>query len=202
MRTPRNNGFENKQILVVDDDRDLRSLIAEEFRFFGCKVYESSNGRDALKVAEEEGVDAVISDIRMAGGDGVELLKSLKRKNTGCPVVLLITGFADLRVEDAFHLGAEGIFTKPFEMDEVMEKALRSLLSTENRWKVAADAGRVKGEIRRSYADLEKAISNWGSWPSAGVELFLAGAGFPVRTGDIIRLHLEFEHWTNEDCQW
>jgi CheY-like chemotaxis protein len=114
-------------ILVVDDEDDLREIIADQFRFAGAKVLEAKNGKEAFLLIQSQKVDAVISDIRMPGGGGVELLDAIKQVDAHKPVVLLVTGHSDLTVEDALHKGAEAFFSKPFDL-EALEKTVESFL--------------------------------------------------------------------------
>ena len=60
----------------------------------------------------------VVSDIRMPGGDGSELLVSIKKFNPLTPRVIFITGYADLPLEEAYQQGTEAIILKPFQRKE------------------------------------------------------------------------------------
>lgn len=121
-------------ILVVDDESDLREAIAFDFRRRGFTVFTSSCGRDALKVVESEKIDIVLSDMRMPNGDGAELLEKIKDRNAFLPTVLFITGFSDISHEEAYHLGADAIFAKPFDRQALFEKVESSLEPLEERF--------------------------------------------------------------------
>jgi CheY-like chemotaxis protein len=66
-----------KMILLVEDEADLREPISEELMYFGAKVLQAANGQEALRLLEANPIDAIVSDVRMPGGDGVELLKNV-----------------------------------------------------------------------------------------------------------------------------
>ena len=66
------------KILVVDDEPDLRELLADEFEYAGHKPFLASNGKEAYDLCTNEEFDAVISDVRMPGGDGIELLEDIE----------------------------------------------------------------------------------------------------------------------------
>lgn len=123
-----------KSILVVDDELDLREIIASEFEFQGASVFQAENVSMAIKVLEENKIDLVISDIRMPGATGIDLLDMMKTKNISIPPIVLITGFADITLEDAFNRGAEALINKPFKLDDLVDTSFRLLLSPSERW--------------------------------------------------------------------
>ncbi len=110
-----------KTILVVDDEAELREILREEFEFLGCRVLESENGTRALELLDKESVNAVISDVRMGGGNGITLLTKIRQRDPEVPVVLLVTGFADISKEEAIEQGALGLIAKPFQMDALVK---------------------------------------------------------------------------------
>jgi CheY-like chemotaxis protein len=122
------------KILVVDDEPDLREILADEFRFVDAEVFEASNGVEALAIYNREKPGAVVSDIRMPGGDGVTLAKAVKMQDPVGSRVFLITGFADLTAEQAYDFGVEGFFTKPFHLEEIREAVIGSLQPSQDRW--------------------------------------------------------------------
>jgi CheY-like chemotaxis protein len=123
-----------KYILVVDDELDLREIIASEFEFQEASVFQAENVAAAIKILETNKIDLVISDIRMPGATGIDLLDMMKAKNIAIPPIVLITGFADITLEDAFDRGAEALINKPFKLDDLVETSFRLLLSPEERW--------------------------------------------------------------------
>lgn len=123
----------NKTILVVDDELDLREIVASELEFMGAKVFQAENILKAQNIINEHQVDLVISDIRMPGGTGIDLLEKIKTSDRPCPPVILITGFADITIEDAFDKGAEALISKPFKLDDLISMASRCMVSLEER---------------------------------------------------------------------
>ncbi|MCE3009770.1 MAG: response regulator [Proteobacteria bacterium] len=126
--------FKGKTVLVVDDEPDLREILKDEFAYEGADVSEAKNGKEALELVKSRKFDAVLSDIRMPGGDGVTLAREIKALNSQSPIVFLITGFADLKSFEAYDLGAEGFFTKPFHLEELRESVSRLLQDPASRW--------------------------------------------------------------------
>jgi CheY-like chemotaxis protein len=123
-------------VLVVDDEEALRRFLAFDLRRKGFNVLEAANGRDALALVLENSVDVVVSDVRMPGGDGVELLDNIKNYHPGIPVVMFVTGFADLTLEEAYDKGADAVFTKPFDRNELLSSINKAITSKDELWGV------------------------------------------------------------------
>ena len=124
----------NKTVLVVDDELDLREIVASELEFMGAKVFQAENILKAQNILKEQEINLVISDIRMPGGTGIDLLENIKSHDHPCPPVILITGFADITVEDAFDKGAEALISKPFKLDDLINMAARCMLPFDERF--------------------------------------------------------------------
>src|SRR5688572_3758155 len=98
-----------------------------DFKRKGFKTLAAGNGVEALALLESNAVDLVISDIQMPGGNGVELLKQVRVRNAAIPVLLFITGFSDLTLEEAYALGADATLCKPFSRKELMDRVMRAI---------------------------------------------------------------------------
>ena len=120
---------EKKQVLVVDDEPNLRRVLAAILLRDGYDVHEADNGESALEFLREHHLDLVITDLRMPRVDGMELLRQVQRIDVQLPVVMLTAhGTVDNAVE-ALKLGAIDYLTKPFDQSEirnVVRKALRT----------------------------------------------------------------------------
>lgn len=121
-------------VLIVDDDEALRKALIFDFKRRGFTVLEAQNGSQAFDIVKSNKVDVVISDVRMPGGDGVELLDKIKALNPRIPVVMFITGFADLSIEEAYDKGADSVFQKPFDRKMLMAAVAKVLSSPEEQW--------------------------------------------------------------------
>lgn len=108
-----------KTILCVDDEKDILELFRDQFEESGFNVVEATNGRDAFKIFSESHVDCILSDIRMPGGDGVELVKNVKGTGSGIPI-FLVTGFSDYTADELMGLGINAVIFKPFDLEEVV----------------------------------------------------------------------------------
>ncbi len=125
------------QILVVDDDAAMREMLASLFRDRGYQVREACSAAEALERAGDEPFDVILSDIRMPGKTGIEMVGELRELRPDTPVVLMTAfGSIDSAVE-SMRAGAFDYITKPFEPDAVLltvERALeRGALEEENR---------------------------------------------------------------------
>ncbi len=121
------------KLLIVDDDSSLREFLEIFLAKEGYRVDSAETADEALEKVKKDSYDLVITDVRMPGMDGVELLRQLKTLDAGLPVVL-ITAFASLDAAvDAMKEGAWDYLTKPFkieELREVIENALSSRQDT------------------------------------------------------------------------
>jgi DNA-binding NtrC family response regulator len=115
-------------ILVVDDEPLIRSSLARAVSRTGLDVVTAADGLEALEKFKEQGTAAIFADVRMPGLDGIGLLKSIKAKAPGTPVVLL-TGFpSEALTEEARAAGAAEVLQKPVtygELQRILEDVLR-----------------------------------------------------------------------------
>jgi two-component system OmpR family response regulator len=113
-------------ILVVDDDAQIRSLLNDYLTENGLRVSTAANGRELLHILDEDVVDLVILDLRLADEDGMSIARSL-RERLAIPVVML-TGVRDEadRVM-GLELGADDYVTKPFSPRELLAR-IRTVL--------------------------------------------------------------------------
>jgi two-component system response regulator PilR (NtrC family) len=124
------------RILVVDDERSMRELLAIVLRREGYEVLLAENGRAALDVLEREPVDLLISDIKMPDMSGVEVLRAAKKVDQDI-LGIMITAFASTETAvEAMRLGACDYLSKPFDIDllkmKVREKIENRQLRREN----------------------------------------------------------------------
>jgi CheY-like chemotaxis protein len=107
------------KILVVEDNPNMGSLLADMLEVFAVQSVRATDGEEALEKLEQEAIGLVITDLRMPRMSGVELLAAVKDKNPGMPVVL-ISGFSMESAEDREVLSrADGFLGKPFRMNDI-----------------------------------------------------------------------------------
>lgn len=117
----------NTRILVVDDDRMLRTLVAHKLSRIGYEVDQAENGQDALDSAAEKIPDLIILDGMMPVMDGIECLRNLKssEKTSDIPVFMLTARRGEEDVVEALRLGAADYLSKPFNPDELILRIQR-----------------------------------------------------------------------------
>src|SRR5437870_5158335 len=125
------------RVLVVDDERSMRELLAIMLRQAGHEVTVAEGGEQAVEVIKSESFDLVITDLRMRKVDGIAVLRAAK-EHSPSTVVLVVTAFASTETAvEAMKLGAYDYVTKPFKLDEIkltIANALeRKRLQDENR---------------------------------------------------------------------
>lgn len=107
-------------ILVTEDDKNLRKLISTCLKKNNCNVYESTNGYEALQVLDKEYIDLIISDVMMPEMDGFQLIKELRECKYNMPI-LLITAKGDIKdKKQGFLLGADDYMVKPIDIEELI----------------------------------------------------------------------------------
>ena len=120
---------EKKQILVVDDEANLRRVLSAQLSRDGYEVHTVEDGEVALAFLREHHIDLVITDLKMPKVDGMDLLRASVRDDPSRPVVMLTAyGTVDTAVE-AMKTGAFDYIAKPFDQSEVrviVRKALRT----------------------------------------------------------------------------
>jgi two-component system response regulator PilR (NtrC family) len=124
------------RILVVDDERSMREMLAILLKREGYEVLLAENGKSAVAMLEREPVDILISDIKMPDISGVEVLRAAKRIDKDI-LGIMITAFASTEsAVEAMRLGACDYLTKPFDLDvlrmKVREKIESRQLKQEN----------------------------------------------------------------------
>jgi len=137
-----------RKILIVDDEEDLALILRMTFERAGYRVSTANSGRAALKIVAESFFDAVVTDIRMPDGDGVEFLENVRSLNRDKPVIVMVTGFSDLTETDAYDKGAQAIFTKPIDRKQIVSKVDQLL-----------DASRYKPKELQARHDVDMVIS-------------------------------------------
>lgn len=119
------------KVLVVDDDENILSAFQEFLSREHCTMISSQGAEDALAVLSRLQVSLVITDVRMRWQSGVTLLMRIKQSYPSLPVIV-ITGYPNLISEaDIRHYGAEYLFVKPLELDQ-LRSAVRECLSRES----------------------------------------------------------------------
>ena len=121
-----------KRVLVVEDQRDLASLLAHNLRHEGLEVRTVEDGRDALPTVRSWQPDLVILDLMLPGMDGFEILRGLRGEGSELPVLILSARGEEQDKIRGFRLDADQYVTKPFSLLELLER-VHALLRRSSR---------------------------------------------------------------------
>lgn len=110
------------QILLVEDERDLRFSLVHNLEFEGYEVTEAADGPTGLDLATSQRFDLIILDIMMPGMDGLTVLKRLRKSNGNVPVMMLTAKSTEMDKVIGFELGADDYLTKPFGLGEFLAR--------------------------------------------------------------------------------
>ena len=134
-----------KRILVVEDEEKLRRVIELQLASSGFDVDKAATAEEGLKIVDR--ADLILTDLRLPGMDGVQLLSLIRRQNANVPVVIMTAyGSVETAVE-SMKAGATDFLLKPFSLDHLMQVVYKALemraLRDENR--------QLKEELGRRY---------------------------------------------------
>ncbi len=134
-------------VLVVDDERNYLVVLSELLADEGYEVYTADNGDRALELARTIDLDLVISDMRMPGMDGLELLQRLKAGQPELPVIM-ITAFGEVDIAvQAMQAGAFNYLTKPFNNDELLISVRKAV----EHYAIVRENKRLRSEMDTRY---------------------------------------------------
>ena len=136
-----------EKILVVDDEQSMAQFLGIVLRKEGYQVSTATNGRDALEKVKSDPFDVVITDIKMPGMDGIQLLQGLKKYDPSLPVVIMTAYASQQSAIDAVNLGAFQYLIKNAKNDEI-KLVVRNAIEMR---KVRAENQYLKRELKRGH---------------------------------------------------
>ncbi len=119
-----------KHILVVDDDQEIRTLLAEYLERNGMRVSTLPDGRDLAHTLQERAVDLLVLDLMMPGVDGLTLCRELRTRSK-LPVLILSARGEDIDRIVGLEMGADDYLAKPFHPRELLAR-IRAILARTN----------------------------------------------------------------------
>jgi two-component system OmpR family response regulator len=143
------------QVLVVDDEPNIRDLVQVALKFHGCSVTTAGSGKDALRQAESTRPDLIVLDVMMPDMDGFEVCRRLRAAGNEVPVIFLTARDTSSDTVTGLAIGGDDYVTKPFSVEALV--------------------ARVRAVLRRA----SRGDGGGGSSESSG------GAGAPLRVADL-----------------
>ena len=141
------------QVIVVDDEAAIREAVQQWLELSGCDVRTCASAAEALALVDRDFPGIVVSDVRMPGTDGLQLLDKLLQIDSDLPVIL-VTGHGDVPMAvQALRQGAYDFIEKPFTPERLLDSVRRALdkrrLVCENRQlrQQVADKGRIESQL-------------------------------------------------------
>ena len=112
------------KILIAEDERDIRDLVAFTLRFAGHEVVAAANGEEAVQLAPKENPDLILMDVRMPRMTGYDACRIIKAdpKLKDIPVVFLSAKGQESEIQTGLEVGAEEYLLKPIAPDQLTER--------------------------------------------------------------------------------
>ncbi|MES2585048.1 MAG: nitrogen regulation protein NR(I) [Pseudomonadota bacterium] len=167
-----------KPIWIVDDDQSIRFVLEKALLREHLPTRSFSNSRDVLAAlntaADDEGPQILVSDIRMPGGSGLELLEKVKAKHPGLPVIIM-TAFSDLdSAVSAFQGGAFEYLPKPFDLPKAVE-LIRRAVEESQREEVAEERMTEAPEMLGQAPAMQDVFRAIGRLSQSNVTVMITG---------------------------
>ncbi|MCP4298796.1 MAG: response regulator transcription factor [Proteobacteria bacterium] len=156
--------FEEKSVLIIEDDQDIAGLLDLHLRDLGCKVEVENNGANGLESVLTKHYDLLILDLTLPGVEGLEICKQLRSKNQWIPVLMLTARSEILDKVLGLELGADDYITKPFSIRELIARVKVILRRTNNFSpievdnQILIDAGGLKIDLKKRKVLLDKQV--------------------------------------------
>jgi DNA-binding NtrC family response regulator len=143
-----------KQILIIDDDKSMRSALRRMLELNNISVIEAAGGREALEELEKETPSVILLDVKMPGIDGIELLPHLKKKTPHVPIIML-TAHGDVPMAvQATKLGAYDFILKPAP-DELL---LQTIHRAHEKHDLETEKSRLEIEVTRLNSAVDMSL--------------------------------------------
>ena len=167
-----------KPIWIVDDDQSIRFVLEKALLREHLPTRSFSNSRDVLAAlstaSDDEGPQILVSDIRMPGGSGLELLEKVKAKHPGLPVIIM-TAFSDLdSAVSAFQGGAFEYLPKPFDLPKAVE-LIRRAVEESQREEVAEERMSETPEMLGQAPAMQDVFRAIGRLSQSNVTVMITG---------------------------
>jgi len=179
-------------ILVVDDEPDIREILREELEFVGAKITEAGSGNEAFDLVSKQKFDFVITDANMPNGDGFDLLGKIREKDTKHPFVIFVSGQAEFSPAKALAEGANAIFGKPMNVEDLIARMRILQKAPIDRWSRKSERVKIDESVNLSFKDLPSSIEGRSLDIGQGGMFVALESKFP-KIGSSLAFSIDFE---------
>jgi two-component system, OmpR family, response regulator len=146
------------QVLVVDDEPNIRELVQVALKFHGCSVSTAASGREAIRQAEADKPDLIVLDVMLPDMDGFEVCRRLRTAGNEVPVIFLTARDTSSDTVTGLAIGGDDYVTKPFSVEALVAR-VRAVLRRASRTATGEQEARSAGPLR--VADVELDEERW-----------------------------------------
>jgi len=136
------------RLLVVDDEPNIRDLLATSLRFAGFEVFTASTGNEAIREATEHQPDLVVLDVMLPDMDGFTVTRRLRDRGEQYPILFLTAKDETQDKVAGLTVGGDDYVTKPFSLEEVVARIRAVLRRTHGGSETTVDSALVVGDLR------------------------------------------------------
>ncbi|MGH2456722.1 MAG: sigma-54-dependent transcriptional regulator [Candidatus Limnocylindria bacterium] len=147
---------ESRSVLVVDDDAQIRSLLADLLKSNGYQIRQAKTGAEAIASVGKQRPDLVMMDVKLPDQDGLDLLRNIKRERPELEVIVMTAYGGSSSAIKAMEHGAYDYVTKPFEIDDLLATLHRVFEHAAMSEEVSA----LRLELGKSAADRERIVGS------------------------------------------
>ena len=147
MTTHQDQDYEAR-LLVVDDEPNIRDLLATSLRFAGFEVFTASTGNEAIREATEHQPDLVVLDVMLPDMDGFTVTRRLRDRGEQYPILFLTAKDETQDKVAGLTVGGDDYVTKPFSLEEVVARIRAVLRRTHGGTESTVDSSLVVGDLR------------------------------------------------------
>ena len=147
MTTHEDQDYEAR-LLVVDDEPNIRDLLATSLRFAGFEVFTASTGNEAIREATEHQPDLVVLDVMLPDMDGFTVTRRLRDRGEQYPILFLTAKDETQDKVAGLTVGGDDYVTKPFSLEEVVARIRAVLRRTHGGTESTVDSSLVVGDLR------------------------------------------------------
>ena len=166
---------ETNEIWVIDDDKSIRWVLEKALKKAQMDVVTFENGDQLLNKLDQHQPDAILSDVRMPGIDGFELLKIIKDKYADLPVIIM-TAHSDLdSAVSAYHRGAFEYLPKPFDIKDAIEQVKRACRVSKETQQPADSTSKIQAEIIGEAPAMQEVYRAIGRMARSNVTVLING---------------------------